>query len=75
MVTSKGTRMRAPLDNIHGDELGVKGRGVIGTMDQEDIPVCVCIWGTRELHHLGEKDRLQVFVSIENVTPGKMVES
>jgi hypothetical protein len=55
---------KGPLDDIHGDELGAEGRGVVKTMDQEDILVCDCIWGARALYHLGEKDGLHVFVSI-----------
>jgi len=33
--------------NIHGDELGTGGHGVIGTMDKENILVHISIWGAR----------------------------
>ena len=36
-------------------------------MDQENILVCVRVWGARELYHLGKEDGLDMFVGIENV--------
>ena len=62
---------KGPFDHIQGDELWAEGQRVVGTMDLEDV--LVCVWGTKELHHRGKKDGLDMFVGIENVDAGDKV--